>query len=192
MKAFEVLREGYMARFAQGLAEARAEFTQLAAEVMLELPRPEEPELVYRIYRMDIIGQTTGGPKLIEINVDRVSPVVTSLEGFGIPIGLQPATWNGLEFVVDGGLPAESGLLPWIAKWLDVDDERYQEHADFQYVIHSCLRPTVTASGYWTSVDFGSAPVEAVGEFIQILARNARSIQIGSGFPTVHTEVRPS
>jgi hypothetical protein len=179
---FHELRAHYMSRFEKALAESRREFTQAAAEVMLDVPRPEEPELLYRIWRMDIMGQTPDGPKAIEVNVENLIPAASSLDGFGMPITLCPAAWNGLEFVVDGEPPVQAAMLTWIAKWVDIDDERYVAGANFQWVIHNCLRPTVTAAGYWTSVDFGSAPVEAVHEFISILAPGARSIRMGSGF----------
>jgi hypothetical protein len=149
---------------------------------MLEMPRPDEPEILYRIWRMDIMGQTADGPKAIEVNVDQLRPASGLLNGFGVPIGFHPAVWNGLEFLVEGELPLGHTVLTWIAKWLDINDERYVEDADFQGVIHNCLRPAVTPTGYTTAVDFGSAPVEALREFIAILAPGARSIQMGSGF----------
>jgi hypothetical protein len=178
---FHELRAYYMSRFERALAEPRPEFGHVAAEVMLEVPVRGESELLYRVYRPDIMGKTGKGPTIIEVNVEPLVPQTTNLDGFGIPIVLLPAVWNGIEFVVDGPLPFEAKLLPWIAKWIDIDDQRYVEGQAFQSVIHNCLRPAVRGSRYRTSVDFGSAPVEAVFELIEILKPGARSIEIGSG-----------
>jgi hypothetical protein len=178
---FEELRAHYMPRFERALSDHRQELTRVVAEVMLELPRPSEPELLHRIYRVDILGQAPDGSKAIEVNVDQLSPRRASLEGFGIPVSLHPAVWNGLEFEVDGDPPPEAGLLAWIAKWIDIDDERYDEGADFQGVIHNCFRPSRSEAGYRISVDFGSAPIEAVHELIDLLAPTARAMRIGSG-----------
>lgn len=178
---FGDLRAHYMSGFEQSLAEARPEFAKVAAEVMLDVPLPGEPELLYRIMRMDIMGQDANGPRAIEVNVNELMPAGNRLDGFRIPITLHAAVWNGLEFVIDGPPPDEARLLPWIAKWVDIDDRRYVEGADFQSVIHNCMRPAMTASGCWISVDFGSAPEESVFELIGILLPGANSMQIGSG-----------
>src|SRR5262245_19506701 len=105
---------------------------------MLELPRPTEPEVLYKTMRVDLYGQTPEGPKLVEVNVDPIGPPASTLEGFGVHIALHPTVWNGVEFVVEGEPPADARLLPWLAEWIDIDDRRYVEGADFQGVIH-CL-----------------------------------------------------
>jgi hypothetical protein len=181
MKQIHELRAHYMSHFERVLAESRPQFSHVAAEVMLEVPLQGESELLYRVYRADIMAKTAKGPTILEANVEPMVPQTTNLDGFGIPVVLLPAVWNGIEFVVDGPLPSEAKLLPWIAKWIDIDDQRYVEGQAFQSVIHNCLRPTVRGSRYRTSVDFGSAPVEAVLELIEILKPGARSIEIGSG-----------
>ena len=183
---FEDLRAHYMLRFERAVEEVRATMSTVTAEIMLELPRENEPELLYRIMRADIIGTTPDGPQITEVNVDVIEPPSAGLEGFGIPIALRPAVWNGLEFVVDGEPPADDVLLRWIAEWVDVDDQRYVASETFQGVIHNVLRPRTIASGYWTSVDFGSAPTEAVMQLIDIMRPTARAIEIGSELSRVN------
>lgn len=180
---FEDLRTYYMSRYERALKEAREEFSQVASELMLDIPSRGEPELLYRIYRMDIMGQSTDGPKAIEVNVDPMELAV-SLEGFGVPTGIGPLVWNGIELRVEGIPPAEVDLHAWIAKWVDVDDQRCVEGADFQSVIHNCLRPVLVGSSYLMSVDFGSAPTIAVFELLDLLAPSASAIQIGTDLAT--------
>jgi hypothetical protein len=180
---FDELRAHYMARYERAVAEVRATMSTVAAEIMLEVPNETEPQLLYRIMRADIIGTTTEGPQITEVNVDVLDPPKGDLAGFGIPITLRPAVWNGLELVVDGEPPADDVLLRWIAEWVDVDDQRYVASETFQGVVHSVLRPRQIASGYWTSIDFGSAPTEAVVRLIELLRPTARAIEIGSELP---------
>lgn len=180
---FDDLRAHYMSRFERAVEEVRATTSTVAAEVMLEVPSENEPELLYRIMRADILGTTPDGPQITEVNVDVIEPPSADLVGFGIPIALRPAVWNGLEFVVAGEPPADDLLLGWIAEWVDVDDKRYVASETFQGVIHSVLRPSRIASGYWTSVDFGSAPTEAVTQLIEIMRPTARAIEIGCELP---------
>jgi len=170
-----------MACFEEALKETRPQFESVSAEVMLEIPRATEPELVYRIYRMDIMAKTPEGPKAIEVNVDPIEPRVKALTGFGVPISLSPVVWNGIEFAVTGRPPLERDLLLWASGWLDIEDKRQKPNEDFQSVIHNVLRPECERQKYFLSVDFGSASPEAVHELIALLSPTAQAIQIGSG-----------
>lgn len=93
-----------------------------------------------------------------------------------------PIVWYGIEFEVSGGSPDEKALLDWATRWLDISDGRYDKSAEFQAVVHSVTPPTIKDTGFSVSVDFGSAPTAAFDELLQMLARDAKSVSVGSFF----------
>ena len=74
---------------------------------------------------------------------------------------------NGCEFTLDK--KPNITYDNWAKKWIDIDDKKYVAGQGFQNVIHSVTFP-VEDNGKWTtSIDFGSAPIEAFKDLIKTL-----------------------
>jgi hypothetical protein len=176
------IREYYLDCFRQGLADARKEFDELASELLLELPHLKYDEYVYRLYRVDIIGKQRGETRIREVNVSEREAADWR---HAVPSGVEIATpllWYGVEFDVRGSEIPENTILSWASRWLDISDDRYDESAEFQEVIHSITPPAPSVGGFRISVDFGSAPTTAFDQLLEILTGSNAAVSVGSFF----------
>lgn len=176
------IRDYFLDCFRESIATARGDLDQFETELLLELSSLKHPEYCYRLYRADIVGKKDGKSVVQEITVGEREVLgwhTTFPAGVSIDA---PIVWYGVEFKVTGGPPDEKALLDWATRWLDISDGRYAESAEFQEVIHSVTPPTINDTGFSVSIDFGSAPTAAFDELLQILARDAKCVSVGSFF----------
>ena len=69
-----------------------------------------------------------------------------------------------------------SGLNTWFEQWFDTEDKRYDKDAELCEVIHSLL-----VEPDRLSIDFGSAPVTALSELLNLLEQEgAKNICVSS------------
>jgi hypothetical protein len=174
------LRDYYLDCFRKSIVTAPNHFDQFTTELLLELASPKHYDYCYRLYRADIISKHRGKTAVREVNVsvsdvaswETVLPARSSIDA--------PLAWNGIEFRVDGASTPEADLVVWATVWIDATDSRYDEATEFQYVVHNITPPAPTASGFTLSVDFGSAPIVAFDELLQLLVRDADRVSVGS------------
>jgi len=159
---------------------ARDRYDSFSPELLIDLPKPDESQECYRLYRVDVVGVRDGKTVAQETNVQlRDVPSDGQLASSKIRL-VNPMVWNGLEFrVADSEIP-DAELTNWIRYWLDIDDTRYRDGQRFQSVIHNATRPTIEDSGFALSVDFGSAPTEALDELLRLLCGRSKMVTIGS------------
>jgi hypothetical protein len=176
------IREYYLNCFRESVAKARSELDQFTTELLLEMSTLKHKEYCYRLYRVDIIGKKNGESKILEVNVtERQVMKPESFSTSGVCFDA-PLVWNGIEFEVKDSSPNETALLDWASRWMDISESKYKEVAEFQEVVHSIKPPTITASGFNISVDFGSAPTSGFDELTEILSRDSRKVSVGSFF----------
>lgn len=179
LRSFEPIRSYYLRCYEKSLSAALVDLDKVVVELLLELPKPDEAEPLFKTTRVDIFGtKPDGGHHVREVNV---SPRTAGagLPGFSVPILLEPCVWNGLEIEVEGSSPP-ADLPGWVARWLDLEDRTFTEALAFQSVIHSFLRPRETPGGYELAFDMGSAPTEALADLLDIVTRDAERIRLGS------------
>jgi len=175
------VRDHYLAALVESLGEFRALNDPSSPEVLLEM-RNEKP-LAFRLYRADMAANVGG-----ELKVQDVNPSThLSFDPFTVEFAkgstgaLHPFVWNDIGIQVDVTLPANE-VEDWALRWLDAEDESTQqdEHGLSQ-VIHSVLRDDIAGGGTLLNVDFGSAPVAALRELIDLaLAAGASHLSIHS------------
>lgn len=176
----DAIRKYYLECFRQSINEAQGHYDQFTTELLLELPTLKHHEYCYRLYRADIIGKRLGKAGVREVNVTPRTAEPNEL-GFGNIISFDwPLVWNGIEFRIADAQPNEHRIIEWASKWLDISDNRYDEAAQFQGVVHSVAPPERTDMGYEFSVDFGSAPVTAFDELLSLIIRDASRVSVGS------------
>ncbi len=173
MEFYSVLEAGrshYLQQYRAAVARYREEFTPSAPEVTIERTGSNEPR-PYSYYRLDLASGAVSPPNLTEVNVDphtRLAPTVFEPRP-GLRVTLSSFVWNGVEFVADAPPADPSCIASWVEHWLDLNDARPTDADGLAGVVHSVTCPSVDAIGWSFSVDFGSAPVDAVRELLECL-----------------------
>ena len=159
------------ARYLHALLASLAEFKRLhipsAPEVMFELQRDEA--LPYRLYRADMATNAGGETKIQDVNPS----THLSFEPFGVEVAeevtasVRPFVWNDIGLHANTTLPAEP-VEAWALRWLDIEDKLPQDENGLLAVIHSVTREDFVDGSTLLTVDFGSAPVEALREIMEL------------------------
>jgi hypothetical protein len=173
-----------LAIYRSSIAEYRQKFNPAAPELWIE-PQDAKSPAPYSYYRLDLASGSVSPPNLTEVNVDPhavLDPCTFELAP-GLRATLSTFVWNGIEFRSPHAPSAQHGLAPWVEKWFDVSESHSTDQDGLAGVIHSVTFPQLTGSGWTFSVDFGSAPVDAVRELIMVLRQAGLSdLEIGSFF----------
>jgi hypothetical protein len=162
------VREHYIKALLASFVEFKAAYSPSSLEVMFELQRQES--LPYRLYRADMAANVSGEAKLQEVNAS----THLSFKPFKLDTGgslvatLHPVVWNDVGIKTNVRLP-DALIEDWAMQWLDMDDHHAQDENGLQGVIHSISRDDTGDEGTELTVDFGSAPVGALNDLIEIL-----------------------
>src|SRR4051794_34280994 len=185
LQRLDAERENYLAISLRAIADARRAHDVTVAEVKVETTR-EKFRKPYRYYTLDIFCRRGDKSGPIEVNLAAASAFPRASENWqGLEVTLHPFVWNGLEFRLDGDLADEAALLAWMDRWMDVPETKPKDENRLSQIVHNVTQPERTQSGWSFSVDFGSAPLDAFVELIEVVrASGARKLQLGSfGYP---------
>lgn len=97
-----------------------------------------------------------------------------------LQVRMEPFFWDSCSLRLEGPAPAWTPLTDWFARWFDEDDQRAPAYEGFYGVVHFLADPAPSGPAFESSVDFGSAPVEAFEQLLDAAgALGARRIRIG-------------
>ncbi|MCV2357334.1 hypothetical protein LNV09_24605 [Paucibacter sp. B2R-40] len=162
------VRERYLEALRGSLTAFTGEHQPSAPEVMFELQR--DAARPYRLYRADMAANKDGAPIIQEVNPS----THLSFEPFGVEItegvtaAVSPFVWNDIGIQINTTMPAEP-VEDWAMKWLDLEDQSPKDEHGLQGVIHSIVREDPVDGSTLLTIDFGSAPVGALREFIELV-----------------------
>jgi hypothetical protein len=166
-------RNQYIANFQLGLDQNKTD--KSAIEIMLQVTADQnrnQPE-IFQLNRYDMVTVNAQGKyDLTEFNLPKDSVLKFDKQVFDInkaKVEINPFVWNGCEFTLNKK-PTDAYII-WAKKWIDIDDTKKTTADGFQNVIHSVTFPQ-EINGEWTlSIDFGSAPIEAFKELLDIFTK---------------------
>ena len=171
-------------QYLQSLAEYREQYQPSAPEVMFQLSDNGQPN-VFRLYRADMASGAVDPPNITDVNLAALAD--TGAQVIPLPsrlvVHLHPIRWNCVDFLVDQMLADSGELQQWCSKWLDIDETGPLDEHGLLGAIHSVTAPEPQENGVSFSVDFGSAPVDAVNELLSVLRRlGATVVRISSSW----------
>jgi hypothetical protein len=167
----EQLRARYLTELNSSLVSLSSQGRTVYAEICLELPRLDVRRPLYRRYVVDILEQLPDGKtKVIEINV-----APTTLHVSGLPFDA-PVAWNGIEFRCLPGSFDEDALDLWGTRWITDESPPLGPQDGLTGIIHSVTEPAIRKSRIEFSVDFGSAPVAAFDQLVNLLGGSLHSM----------------
>lgn len=152
-----------------------------ASEVMMELGN-YAPHPLYKMYRVDYLREEGDQYQVYEFNLKgkRDHPLVSQQVG-DCTVNVLPFEWNHCVIQVLCARMDRQALEAWATHWIDEEDTRNPDAEGLKQVIHHISPPTYPLGKLTFGVDFGTAPVKAVMELIQLLQleKGTESITIG-------------
>jgi hypothetical protein len=135
--------------------------------------------------RIDLAYQSPQGSATTE-NVDSHSlyfrePVFADWEN-RLRVEIRSLTWDAVQFRFSPVPSGENweGIRQWFLKWFDMDDEKIPAADGLCGVVHFVSDPKKIGDTIKFDVDFGSAAIEAFGEFLdEIVKLNATYCVVG-------------
>jgi hypothetical protein len=184
MQILSEARERYMAKYRAVVRVERLRHDKCVPEVLLELG--DGKNLYKRLYRADIGLNDGGNASFIEINLDQDSTIESECaEIVGAKVVIFSLVWNDVSIVAKDIRHVD--IEAWHAKWADPEDKMPADQDGLAAVIHSVSEPNGVDGSIRLAVDFGSAPIAAVIELIECLAKTgSKHISIG----TINCETR--
>lgn len=175
--AFVYARDQWHDSYLKSLAIYKSRYQPSAPEVMFQLSDNGQPK-VFRLYRADMASGATDSPNFQDVNLPPIPDTGAQhlVLSTGLSVQLHPIHWNGVEFLVDK-LPSDAAELEeWCSKWLDLEELGPPNEHGLLGAVHSVTAPESQDGGLCFSVDFGSAPVQAVDELLAVLQRSGASV----------------
>ena len=170
------IRKTYLDFFNGAFAKYRAEKGEsTASEITVLTGKPNEHDDFFRTYVFDAISRNPDGSiHIVEFNVD---PEAGRYDRVKVSSRL---CWNAIEFRCIANEFSIARLIEWGRGWMDDAHPKQGPQDGFTGIIHSVTFPETSNDIATFSVDFGSAPIAALDELVQLLGE--RVIEIGS-FP---------
>ena len=165
----EQVRQHYLRVLLSTFTEYKASRQPSSLEVMLEIQR--DGSLPFRLYRLDMASNVNGETHLQEVNPGthlRFQPFSSEVNS-ALTVEVHPMNWNGVEVIADTK-PETQAVEAWALRWLDVKDEHAQDEDGLQGVIHSVTMQDTEDGTFHMAVDWGSAPLAALEELLQLLS----------------------
>ena len=153
-------RDHYVEQLTAFVRELRANGKRGGAEVKLQLS--EDSPLFQRLYCLDYIENDAEGVRPIDMLPDRLLRFdPASFKRRAVTIHVESICWDDVQLSFDGTTP---NLDAWFGVWFDPEEKNFDATAELSGRIHSLG----TGNGLIT-VDFGSAPAQALLELIDVL-----------------------
>jgi hypothetical protein len=172
-------RAHYLDHFVSCIAADRADWT----EVLLTMDRPAPDEL-YKLYRADALREinTDEGLQIVEIQHREPLPHAPwrKMKGESI-LEVRPFHWNRCIVEVLADRIDRAALIAWGTHWIDLEDLKQPDAERLKGVIHFLSPPSYPGGKLTFLVDFGTAPVKAVTELVQVLTIGSKSYHITLG-----------
>lgn len=101
-----------------------------------------------------------------------------------LQVRMEPFFWDACPLRFEGPPPAWTPLTDWFDRWFDREEKRAPAYDGFYGVIHFLADPAASGTAFRSSVDFGSAPVEAFEQLLDaVQALGIRKLHIGEKTP---------
>jgi hypothetical protein len=199
------IRHGSEPELTSYLSEARANYFEILRSAAVDYRKkfqPSHPEVMfdyqdsavpppYRYRRADLASGAVSPPNVTEIHTDpyRLIEPFTVTHSSGVEVTIFPVVWNAVALSADS-VPSDIGpLTAWVWRWIDDGDKKPQDELGFAGIIHSISFPKHDGGVWTTTIDFGSAPVEAFDDLVRTLAQMGvhsiviRSEKVGRNTP---------
>jgi hypothetical protein len=192
MKPMEYLlsvREEYVDKYRLALRELRNEGILFGVEVLAQPKVVPVDQQLSQPARHDIVIRHNDQPDEI-LRLEKVAdaaPLRGTLQIKNVPVKVYTVAWAAFSLWVRLARPVWTRLEPWKKKWLEVGPGGEPDNDGLMGVVHSISAPTSEGGGFLFELNFGSAPVDALTELIDLLVEmGANEIELGTSDGSDH------
>lgn len=176
------IREQYLRAYRQALAEHRTRVPELSAEVLVLVAGTEEYPEHHRLLRPDAIWRGADGqPAVAHVEAPAnaaFQPV--QVDANGVQVMIYSLPWDDCPLSFSHPAFAWPEFVDWLTLWIDRHGQFPADEHGLHGVIHSVSPPETRGNRHYLHIDFGSAPVSALAELIELLTkRGATRIAFG-------------
>jgi hypothetical protein len=177
-------REKYVTHYRETFRAQRAEHApngMCAAEVWIMPnvppgePRPPHPLCV------DILTGEKERPTMVMVAGEAIEGALMGTLQIGpSTVKVYAAIWEDFPVWFRLTDPDWALLEPWQRKWMNPERDGSQDEDGLSGVVHYLGKPIAEGGGHLFQIDFGSAPIEALLELVEVLAgMGAAEIELG-------------
>ncbi|MYM26057.1 hypothetical protein GTP46_25845 [Duganella sp. FT135W] len=174
MNLQEIL-SGERERYVRFLLHARDDITSklpsTVSELLLSINNDAIP-YPYRYLRVDLMSKTDDGQnKPTEVRIDLDPNFKPQMYKFGpLTLELHPFLWNQVQILLNSAPNNIKQIEDWITHWLDIEDQGGMNREGLSGAVHSFTQLQKTGDWWHMTGDFGTAPIEALVELINLMA----------------------
>lgn len=160
----------YVAFFERAVVDARRARTQAVRELLISINNEALP-YPYRYLRIDLIAKQSHGSDEVLQFLDGPDPGV---EGRGFNLGgaiveFHPFAWCEAQIAFDAPPADLQAIETFLTAWLDLEDRNRTGDAGPANAIHSATPIETNGQLWFLTIDFGTAPPDALIDFIDLL-----------------------
>lgn len=169
-------RERYVNFYGEAKASLSASREDVVGELLISINNEQMP-YPYRYVRADIVSKgESGQPEVSEVRLDADPTFEARGYNFGaFQVEVYPFTWSNVQVVFDKPPRDVRQIEGWITRWLDVDDLGERSHQGLSGAAHSFSQIESNGQWWFLTADLGTAPSDALVEFIELLASQGMS-----------------
>lgn len=182
----------YTDYFFDAVARAKSDNPDVVSEFLIPLSDDSIP-YPYRHFRADLMGEDEeDNTRAVELwqdppteDHDPESRAYAFDLGI-VKIEIHPFTWCSVQIGFDHALSDEAVLGDFLDQWFDPEDRAYHRGEPLSGAIHSATRVETLGSVSSLTIDFGTAPTDALIELLETLAAD------GATHLIIASQPRPS
>ena len=183
---FESERARYVSHLLNARSKAELEFPGCVSELLLSINNEAIP-YPYRYLRVDLLHPAPdGNPQPCEVRVGLDPAFQAKQFDYGsFVVEVRPFTWNSVHVLFDRPVPDDELLDSWISDRLDIESKSVDSEGGLSLAVHSFTQLGRDGDWWHLTGDFGTAPAEALVQFVELLAsQGATRIVITGGDAT--------
>lgn len=175
------IRNHYLNIYLDAIAHFKTQCPDGDIEALGNIAAVEGQPEIFRWCRFDMVNQASQPPQIANFKPEthiNFEPESLTWQR-KLKVRFEPIAWSDVEFECVELNVKKSQLEEWAIRWLDPKDQRPVDNHGLGGRIHAITYPKKKVNKQVFYVDFGSAPIQAFQELLQvILLAGAKKVRV--------------
>lgn len=163
------IRNHYLNAYLDAIAQFKGQFPKAEVEALGNFDGVEGQPEIFRWSRFDMVDHEANQI----VNFEPKTHVTFDADSLTwqrkLKVRFEPIAWHKVEFECVDLNVKQSQLEAWAIRWMDPQNQRQVDNHGLGGRIHSLTYPKKKVNKQTFLVDFGSAPIQAFQELLQVL-----------------------